>query len=202
MSVYPPRSRILVCSQAPLATNRSTASLAAGTKHESAVVALVASLFKLHHRPSPDGTNCRATPIMTRQSQSPILHNTKGSPRSRRLFFISKSTAVSRSTPTNSFNLVDRHLPPPQKQLFWDSINRPRSAAIGPTAAPQLPGLERLSTDMSYLVGMTTEAEFEDLPIAVQRKVCQAPFLVLRNCCRAPANPKSHVETLCVSLPS
>lgn len=139
---------------------------------------------------------------MTRQSQSPILHNTKGSPRSRRLFFISKSTAVSRSTPTNSFNLAGRHLPHPDEELFWDPLNRPRSAATGPTATPQLSGLERVPTDMRDPLGMTTEAEFEDLPIAVQRKVCQAPFLVLRNCCRAPAKPKSHVETLCVSLPS
>ena len=139
---------------------------------------------------------------MTRQSQSPVLHNTKESPRSRRLFFISKSTAVSRVTPANSFNLVGRHLPLPHEQLFGDSLSRPRSAATGPTATPQSSGVERVSTDMRDLVVMTTEAEYEDLPIAVQRKVCQAPFPVLRNFCRAPAKPKSHVETLCVSLPS
>lgn len=139
---------------------------------------------------------------MTRQSQSSILHNMKGSRRSRRLFFISKSTALSRSTPTNSFNLEDRHLPLPHKQLFWDSLNRPQSAATGPTATPQLPGLKKVSTEMKDLSRITSEAEYEDLSIAVQRKVCQAPFLVLLNCCRAPRKPKSHVETLCVAFPS
>lgn len=112
---------------------------------------------------------------MTRQRGSSIPHNMRRRPR-HTLFFVGKSTASHLTTP-NTFTRVHRHLTetPPLDELFLDRLHRPPSVRRT-TATPQFVGRERVTAKMD-MIGTTTEPEFEELPIAVQRKVCRPVFL-------------------------
>lgn len=91
------------------------------------------------------------------------LHNTQHIP--LRSFY--SSAALSLSIPSNiNLNL------PSRGEMFAEFAGRPYSSSGVPVSVgPRVPGPSRRK-NMSEMIGITSEEEFERLPIAVRRKVC------------------------------
>ncbi|KFY23122.1 hypothetical protein V493_06079 [Pseudogymnoascus sp. VKM F-4281 (FW-2241)] len=89
------------------------------------------------------------------------LHNTQHIP--LRSFYT--SAALSHSIPSN----IDSNLPS-RGDMFAESAARPYSSSgVSVPAGPRIPGPSRRK-NMSEMIGITSEEEFERLPIAVRRK--------------------------------
>jgi hypothetical protein len=109
------------------------------------------------------------------------LHNTQHIP--LRSFYT--SAALSLSIPSN----IDSNRPS-RGEMFAEFAGRPHSSSTASVpAGPRIPGPSRRK-NLSEMIGITSEEEFERLPIAVRRKVrvLERPFLVkcnLRPCVSA-----------------
>lgn len=102
------------------------------------------------------------------------LHNTQHIP--LRSFYT--SAALSLSIPSN----IDSNRPS-RGEMFAEFAGRPYSSSgTSIPAGPRIPGPSR-QKNLSEMIGITSEEEFERLPIAVRRKVrvLDTPFPVERN---------------------
>lgn len=101
------------------------------------------------------------------------LHNTQHIP--LRSFYTSAALSVSIPSNINSNR-------PSRGQMFAEFAGRPYSSSgVSVPAGPRIPGPSRRK-NLSEMIGITSEEEFERLPIAVRRKVCVVCFAQAPSC--------------------